>query len=422
MRIVVIVTVATLAAARDSIAQSVSAMAQAIPLVTRADPTAGGRTLTEGYLSQPIAMAHAAAGPWRAIATLNFEGLTLDRGELSTGGYGEGYVDRRHPHAYVHELLLGHEHTAGAFRASLFAGRGFVPFGSDDPMSRPFVKYPINHHLSQVLERIVAVGAVRYGSIIGELAAFNGDEPVAPGTAPEFGHFGDSWAARVTLLPVSGVELSASHANVTSPELSSGGGLDQRKTALVARFERAGSDDWRYAHAEYARTDDRNRGVTVSTLTTLLGEGGICRNGVLLSGRVERTGRLEEEPLLDPFRVARPATDLHNFGMSRWTTITIGAAAAHFSAGPVRGQPFVEAAWVTASPGNPPGLFSAEVRYGTSHMTMLSAGVRLRAGMRHERMGRYGAALAGPPTDITGMQMDHTMMSHTRAEGRCAIR
>jgi hypothetical protein len=421
MRIVVLVTVATLAAARDSAAQSISAMAQAIPLVTRADPTAGSRTLTEGYVAQPIIMAHASAGMWRGIATLNFEGLTLDRGELSTGGYGEGYVDRRHPHAYVHELLIGHEHTVGSWQASLFAGRGFVPFGSDDPMSRPFVKYPINHHLSQVLERVVAVGAVRYGRIIGELATFNGDEPVGPGTEPDFSRFGDSWAARATMLPIDGAEVSASYAKVTSPELRAGGGLDQHKSAVTARFERGGSDDWRYAHGEYARTDDRDRGTTITTLTTLLAEGGFCRRGVILSGRFERTDRPEEEPLLDPFRVVRPATDLHNLGVSRWTTVTASVAGPRFSRGPIIGRPFVEAAWITASPGTPPGLFSADLRYGASRMTMLSLGMRLRAGMAHQRMGRYGVALAGPSTDMSGMDMDHMKMSHARVEGRCAV-
>src|SRR4051812_19396930 len=162
MRIVVAVTVAMLALARDSRAQDVAVMAQAIPLITSARPTAGSRSLTEAYLSQPIIMAHATwRDGWRAVGTLNLEGLTLARGELNTGGYGEGYVDRRHPHAYVHELLAGYETQNDRWGASAFAGRGFVPFGSDDPMMRPFVKYPVNHHLAQLLERVVAVGAVR---------------------------------------------------------------------------------------------------------------------------------------------------------------------------------------------------------------------------------------------------------------------
>jgi hypothetical protein len=418
MRIVVMVTVATLAAARDSAAQSVSAMAQAIPLVTRADPTVGNRTLTEGYLSQPIVMAHASFGAWRGIATLNFEGLTLERGELSTGGYGEGYVDRRHPHAYVHELLAGNERSGATWAASVFAGRGFVPFGSDDPMTRPFVKYPINHHLSQVLERLLVVGAVRYGRVIGEVATFNGDEPLGPGTEPEWERFGDSWSGRVTYVPGDGAELSASYAKVTSPELPSGDGLDQHKGAVVARIERGGANYWRYAHAEFAQTDDRDRGTTITTLRTFLAEGGVCARGVILSGRVEHTDRPEEEGLLDPFRVARPATDLSNLGVSRWTAVTASVSGPRLTAGPVIGRPFIEAEWVNARAGNPPGLFSADLRYGASNMTMLSVGIRLRAGMRHERMGRYGAALYAPSMDMNGMHMNHMKAS---TEGRCTV-
>src|SRR6201995_4643941 len=130
MRICVAVTVAMLALARDyAHGQDVSVMAQAIPVITRADPTATRGPLTEAYLSQPVIMTHAAWSDFRAIATLNFEGATLKRGELSTGGYGEGYVDRRHPHALVHELLAGVQRGGnGALDASLFAGRGFVPF------------------------------------------------------------------------------------------------------------------------------------------------------------------------------------------------------------------------------------------------------------------------------------------------------
>src|SRR4051812_41471976 len=155
---------------------SVSVMAQAIPLVTSAHPTATRGNVTEAYLSQPVLMAHAGLRGWYAAGTLNLEGLTLDRGELSTGGYGEGYVDRRHPHAYIHELLGGFAISpAHEWAASITAGRGFAPFGSDDPMMRPFEKYPVNHHLAQVLERLVAIAALRYGPLIGELGTFNGD-------------------------------------------------------------------------------------------------------------------------------------------------------------------------------------------------------------------------------------------------------
>ncbi len=398
-------------------------MAQVIPVVTRADPTAGRRTLTEGYLTQPILMGHGAWGNWRGVATFDFEGWTLQRGELNTGGYGEGYVDRRHPHAYVHELLAGNEIQRDAWAASIFAGRGFAPFGSDDPMTRPFLKFPVNHHLGQILERVVAIGAVRYGPVIGEFGTFNGDEPVSPGDPPNFGRFGDSWSTRLTLLPLPNFEVSGSYADVTSPEVRVGHGLDQRKSSAVARYSRSSADSWHYALAEFARTDERDPTMLVTRLTSFLGEGAVCRSGFTAAARWERTDRPEEEQLLDPFRTPRPATDLHNLGVSRWTTITGSLAVPAVSASIVRARPFVEVAHISVAPGSPPGLFSANERYGSRVMWMVSAGFRVATGMMHDRMGRYGAAL--PPaampgmSGMSGMPMNHTM-SVTPRPDRCA--
>ncbi len=174
--------------------------AQAIGVVTRESPAIHGRDLTEGYLTQPVVMAQ--LSPWgEALSlkmTLDFEGSTIKRGELNAGIYGEGYIDRRHPHTYLHELLLTSTRRFGANAVSGISatvGKGFAPFGTDDPMSRPFEKYPINHHLSQILERAVAIGAIRTGSWIFEAGAFNGDEPTSPGDTPNRNRYWDSWSA-----------------------------------------------------------------------------------------------------------------------------------------------------------------------------------------------------------------------------------
>ena len=254
-----------------------------------------------------------AMGEWnwlRAVATLNLEGLTLKRGELSTGAYGEGFVDRRHPHTYAHELMAGAIAQYFGVQGSVFAGRGFVPFGSDDPMARPFEKYPVNHHLSQVLERLVAVAAVRRGPAILEVGTFNGDEPVSPSAAPQWHRFGDSFAARVTVLPIGGLELSASGASVKSPEVAAGSGLDQRKASVVSRFSRFTQTDWRYALVEWARTDERTEGRVTTRLSTWLGEAAVCHDGFIGAARLEQTDRPEEEQLQDPFRTPRPPIDL----------------------------------------------------------------------------------------------------------------
>ena len=91
----------------DPAARRWSAGGHAVPTLTRATPTAGRQSRTEGYLSQVALMAMASSGGgWlEAMGMLNLEGLTMPGGELTTGAIGEGYVDRRHPHAYLYRIL-----------------------------------------------------------------------------------------------------------------------------------------------------------------------------------------------------------------------------------------------------------------------------------------------------------------------------
>jgi hypothetical protein len=62
-------------------------MAQAIPVVTHVTHGAGSTDLTEGYLAQAAAMARGSliGGHLQLAGTFNAEGLTMKRGELSTG-------------------------------------------------------------------------------------------------------------------------------------------------------------------------------------------------------------------------------------------------------------------------------------------------------------------------------------------------
>ncbi len=296
---------------------SIMVGAQAVGLVTRVSPAFDGQDFSEGYLTQPALMAHGRFldGRLAMRVTLDFEGLTLQRGELTPGAYGEGYVDRRHPHTYTHEVvatLATGDDPAPRYAASLSGGKGFAPFGTDDPMMRPFVKFPANHHLAQILERVVAIGAVRAGPLALEVGTFNGDEPVSPSSAPQWGRFGDSWAGRLTLAPrtgsLAGLELQGSGARVTSPEFAPGGGSDQRKWSASARFERGTrtSSGHRYAQVEWASTDDMLNGRRAFTFNSLLAEGAVGWRGVETALRVESTVRPEEERLSDFFRAARP--------------------------------------------------------------------------------------------------------------------
>ncbi len=82
-------------------------MAQALPSLITSDPVPGGGSLSEVTVLQPVLMGQLAYGPaFRGRMMLDFEGVTMPEGELAIGGWGEGFVDRRHPHTYLHEAMV----------------------------------------------------------------------------------------------------------------------------------------------------------------------------------------------------------------------------------------------------------------------------------------------------------------------------
>jgi hypothetical protein len=394
--------------------------AHAVALITRATGTPRARTLTEAYLTQPTVSAQARRAWFRALATLNLEGLTLRRGELDLGAWGEGYVDRRHPHTYFHEVMAGIAPPVGLVRLSLYGGRGFAPFGSDDPMSRPFVSYPVDHHLAQILERLVLIGAIGGGPLTLEAATFNGDEPASPSTAPEYRRFGDSWSLRSTLdgrafaPALDALELSASYANVKSPEYRAGAGLDQRKAHASLRY----ADSSRYALVELARTTDVDRGRALYDFGAVLTEGALCRGELGLAARWELSDRPEEERLLDLFRSARPATDVSILGVTRWTTLTVATSLPGVRAGDVRLAPYLEVAYITADR-TTAALFDPVRFYGSSRMWRLSFALRLKAGHDHGRMGRYGVASENPSAGGRAASHEHASAPESGSHSRC---
>jgi hypothetical protein len=407
------------AMARDSAAGSRARnwhlMAQAIPLVTHAANTVEGRDLTEAYVSQAAAMAGASllGGQLRLDATLNAEGLTMKRGELSTGAFGEGYVDRRHPHTYLHELVASGQGRAGALSYSLGAGRGFAAFGTDDPMVRPLEKYPINHHLAQILERGMVTGALRFGPAILDASLFGGEEPTSPSSMPLARRFGDSWSVRGTVLPVPGVEAQVSYARVASPEHSSGVGLDQLKRSISARF--VSPSGAHYALGEWARTIEHDdvRAVDVFGYESALVEGATMVGRIGVAARLEQTDRPEEERDADPFRTPRPASDLAILGISRWRTATIALTFPAAIPGPIGGYPFVEVARMSASSRDTRSLFQPQSFYRGLAPWMLTMGVRLRYGPTHARMGRYGVAMVqGPAIQVLGSPGESSKTVH----------
>ncbi|HKU60672.1 MAG TPA: hypothetical protein VJQ44_05590 [Gemmatimonadales bacterium] len=373
--------------------------AQGVLAATGAEPVPGDRYLSELRVVQPIVMLHAGWGAHlTGLATLDLEGLTIPQGELALGDWGEGFMDRRHPHTYAHELLLTGADLLGrhdgAGEVSLTAGKGFAPFGTDDPMTRPPLRYPVNHHFAQILERAVLIGAARQGPVILELGLFNGDEPERPDQWPLIaGRFGDSWSGRITALPRAGLELQSSYAHVHSPEHREGAGPDQDKVSLSARWEGPVATHPVYGLVEWARTSEAG-GFFV--FHSLLAEGAWTAGRHRLYYRFERTERPEEERISD-FRSLRPQVENSILGITRWTVHTAGYAVQGLALGPVRLEPLTEVSLGAVDLLR--GAFEVESFYGDDHWWSWTLGIRIAGGAPMHRMGRYGAAAPSGEAD-----------------------
>lgn len=389
----------SLAASRTAAGQAVARfdlMGQAIGVVTGVDPIPGGGNLTEARVVQPLVMLRGRLldGRVETVVTLNLEGQSIPKGELTPGAWGEGFNDRRHPHTYAHELILSLPDLLGrrdgAARISVSAGKGFVAFGSDDPMSRPTLRYPVNHHLAQILERAVVIAGAGAGPVVLEGTLFNGDEPEHPGQWPRWRRFGDSWAARLTVLPWRGAELSASRARVHSPEHRPGAGTDAWKWHVAARLERPVASGRLYALAEWARTEEAyGTFVFRSTLAEVAWAQGAHRPYY----RFERTDRPEDLRTLNLFRSTRPHLENAILGTTRFTLHTFGYRyERRYIQGSLRLQPFIEGT-VGRARAVGGGVLSPEILYGSTRLRSLSLGLRVSWRLEGHRMGRYGEIL-----------------------------
>lgn len=381
----------------------------ATPLYTHILPAPGSDgTVDQGAVVAPWVMLGATSfgGQLQFMSMVNFEGLTIPDGVANMGAWGEGFSDRRHPHTYLHEAMLSASQPfaeRGTDGISFAMGKGFAPFGTDDPMTRPFVNYPVNHHLSQILERLVTTVAVRVGPVRAEAGIFNGDEPTGPDDWPELSRFGDSWSARLTLEPVRGLELQGSHARVQSPEHPGGQGLDQDKWSASARIEGTTRMGAAYALGEWARTGE---GDGAFVYHSVLGEAALHGRILGIAYRFERTERPEETRAAEPFRTVLPLLDNSLLGETRWTIHTLRldltltddwpgfllAPFAEFATGKV----------AALTPGFNPVAF-----YGRDTFWSLTTGVRIQLGARLHRMGRYGMAV--PARRLPALEPMHGM-------------
>jgi hypothetical protein len=373
---------------RDSVAIMATALG------TRVTPAINNASRSEALITQPMITVRSgrARARIRVAAMLNFERWTMPDGEPVAGIWGEGFVDRRHPHTFLHELMVTGVLSRGAVRGSLSAGKGFVPFGTDDPMTRPFTKFPANHHLSQVMERVQVVSALRLSPRIAlEVALFNGDEPTSPSAAPQWNRFGDSRAGRLTVWPVPTLEVQGSVAAVRSPEFVRPDGLDHDKRSISARWTPAGGA-WQYALVEWARTEETYRSRSIVAYGTALAEASWQLSRWSIAARAEQTSHPEDERLLDPFRTSRPPNHLRIQGMTRWRigTLQVGR---DVSALPRVGMLlFGEVARAQSSPRLRPVLLDPRDVSGADVAWHVTLGLRLSRGSMPVRIGRYGVA------------------------------
>jgi hypothetical protein len=370
-------------------------MAQAIPVVTVGAPFGDeGDPLrrTGWYLTQPAFMAHLASAGQRVVlhTTLNFEGLTQEDGELTFGGWGEGFIDKRHPHTLVHELMLSvnvWEVAGGAM--SFSAGKGFAPYGTSDPMVRPGLKYPTNHHLSQILERWTANASwLRAGWSV-EAGIFGGQEPEGAYDFSNIESFGDSWSTRLARrwgLPSaagSQWETSVSFGSVTEFAHTVEETTRFLNTAVVRSGPLGGGR--LYTLAEASRSFLANHSDFFSLLAEARYEGG----GHQPYARVEYAERPEytrsgPANTDDFFRYDH---DDDPVGTTRWLIAT-AAYAFELTPNPWSVRPFIEVQ--NHQVRGAQGAVSATDLFGRTSFWALSVGARLYFGGDPMRMGSYG--------------------------------
>jgi hypothetical protein len=373
---------------------SLTGMAQAFPIVTFGQPEGDeGDPLhqTSFYVTQGALMANLESAGQRVVlrTTLNFEGLTQPDGELTPGGWGEGFIDRRHPHTLVHELMLSvnlWDFAGGA--ASLSAGKGFAPYGTSDPMARPGLKYPTNHHLSQILERWTLNATWLRGPWSLEAGLFGGQEPEGPYDFSNIESFGDSWSVRVARRwgvgsgPAAEWEASASFAAIT--EFAHTVAETTRLVNGAVRRSAALGSGHVYGLVEGSWTflEDHD------SFFSLLGEARYQTGAHQPYARVEYARRPEYTrggTSGDDF--FRYEHDEDPVGTTRWLIAT-AAYAYQVSGSPWGLRPFVEVQHHQAR-GDQGGVSATEL-FGDTSFWAVSVGARIFLGGGPMRMGSYG--------------------------------
>jgi hypothetical protein len=399
-----------------------SAMAQAFPIWSGTRTPSGNGTL-EGssfYLTQPAAMVNLerADGSIALRFTPNFEFATLADGERTTGGWGEGFIDSRHPHTAVHELMLSYNHFGESVSWSLSAGKGFAPYGTEDPMSRPVVKYPTNHHLSQILERFTLNGVVMASGWSLEAGLFGGSEPEGPWDFSNVNSFGDSWSLRLTrrlgaenAWGTWPLEIAGSWARVNAEHHGEAEAITLANAQL--RADASYGFGRLYGLIEASRSDAEGDD---EDFWSVLGEVRFDVNRHQPYARVEWATRPEyDRDAASGDGFFRYDHDAHIEGSTRWTLVTLGYGYAA-TRGAVSLRPFAEVQWARMFD-RPDGPDVSTLFRETSAVG-LTLGARVYLGGDPMRMGTYGVLdpmtrMRVGPAGMGGMHgMDHGGMHH----------
>lgn len=370
------------------------AMGQAFPIWSGVRTPGGGRPLDGSavYLTQPAAMLNLERtdGTVALRFTPNFEFATLDDGERTTGGWGEGFIDSRHPHTAVHELMLSWNHFGSSLSWSLSAGKGFAPYGTEDPMSRPVVKYPTNHHLSQILERFTLNGVVLAGGWSLEAGLFGGGEPEGPWDFSNIESFGDSWSVRLTrrlgtenMWGTWPLEIAGSFARVTMAHHGEAEATTLANAQL--RHDARYGFGRLYSLIEASRSDGEGLD---DDFWSILAETRLDVNRHQPYARVEWATRPEyARSAAEGAGFFRYDHDAHISGSTRWTLATLGYGYAA-TQGTLSLRPFFEVQWSRAH--DRTGGPDVTDLFGTPRSIGLTLGARIYLGGDPMRMGTYG--------------------------------
>ena len=258
-------------------------------------------------------------------------------------------------------------------------------------MSRPVIKYPTNHHLSQILERwtLNAIYTTPLWAI--EVGVFGGNEPEGPWDFSNVESFANSWSTRLSRHFGTGSmhiwtwEVAASFADVKEERDD---GLPDRNTRLfnaMLRHEKDYGSSHVYGMLEGSWSDADNDDGYFS----ILGEASVQRGAHKPYARVEYASRPEypREGSRATSEFFRYEHDADPLGSTRWLSLTAGYGISATQL-PYGIRPYIEAQWHNVR--SDEGGIQPATLYGRSSFLSLSAGFRVFLGGDQMRMGAYG--------------------------------